>query len=81
MCGAIWSTFWHSVPFPTYIVYSFIRPCASFLLDSYRLGVCLQNFHPFFLGNDYIGPAIDHFQEITARFPQVIEVTLAVLTS
>lgn len=31
-----------------------------------------QNFHPFFLGNDYIGPAVDHFQEITARFPQVI---------
>lgn len=35
---------------------------------------CLQNFHPFFLGNDYIGPAVDHFQEITARFPQVIMV-------
>eukprot|EP00903_Cladosiphon_okamuranus_P005354 g5349.t1 len=35
-----------------------------------------ENFHPLFLGNDYIGPAVDHFQEITARFPQFWVVTL-----
>ncbi|CAM9641020.1 unnamed protein product [Discosporangium mesarthrocarpum] len=28
-----------------------------------------ESFHPLFLGPDYIGPAVDHFQEITARFP------------
>jgi hypothetical protein len=30
-----------------------------------------QEYHPFFMGNDYIGPAVDHFQEITAQYPEV----------
>ncbi|CAM9960537.1 unnamed protein product [Sphacelaria rigidula] len=35
------------------------------------LGVLVaEEFHPFFMGPDYIGPAVDHFQEITAQFPQ-----------
>ncbi|CAM9674717.1 unnamed protein product [Choristocarpus tenellus] len=28
-----------------------------------------ESFHPLFMGPNYIGPAVDHFQEITARFP------------
>ncbi|CAM9819062.1 unnamed protein product, partial [Ectocarpus sp. 6 AP-2014] len=35
-----------------------------------------ENFHPLFLGPDYIGPAIFHFEEITARFPQFWALTL-----
>ncbi len=31
----------------------------------------LQEYHPFFMGPDYIGPAVDHFQEITAQYPEV----------
>ncbi|CAN0425539.1 unnamed protein product, partial [Laminaria digitata] len=27
-----------------------------------------QSFHPLFMGPDYIGPAVDHFQEITAQY-------------
>lgn len=38
------------------------------------LFVCAQQFHPLFMGPDYIGPAVDHFQEITAQYPQVIDV-------
>ncbi|CAM9147378.1 unnamed protein product [Hapterophycus canaliculatus] len=35
------------------------------------LGVLVaEQFHPFFMGPDYIGPAVDHFQEITAQFPE-----------
>ncbi|CAM9234858.1 unnamed protein product [Sphacelaria rigidula] len=35
------------------------------------LGVLVaEQFHPLFMGPDYIGPAVDHFQEITAQFPQ-----------
>ncbi|CAM9342081.1 unnamed protein product [Sphacelaria rigidula] len=35
------------------------------------LGVLVaESFHPLFMGPDYIGPAVDHFQEITAQFPQ-----------
>ena len=30
-----------------------------------------QQFHPLFMGPDYIGPAVDHFQEITAQYPEV----------
>lgn len=41
------------------------------LTHSEHLVRLLQSFHPLFLGNDYIGPAVDHFQEISARFPQV----------
>lgn len=34
------------------------------------LGVLVaEEYHPLFMGPDYIGPAVDHFQEITARFP------------
>ncbi|CAM9185170.1 unnamed protein product [Ectocarpus sp. 8 AP-2014] len=32
--------------------------------------VVAEQYHPFFMGPDYIGPAVDHFQEITAKFPQ-----------
>ncbi|CAM9118209.1 unnamed protein product, partial [Ectocarpus fasciculatus] len=35
-----------------------------------------ENFHPLFLGADYIGPAIFHFEEITAGFPQFWALTL-----
>lgn len=35
-----------------------------------RRTVPSQSFHPLFMGPDYIGPAVDHFQEITAQFPQ-----------
>ncbi|CAM9422446.1 unnamed protein product [Scytosiphon promiscuus] len=35
------------------------------------LGVLVaEQFHPFFMGPDYIGPAVDHFQEITAQYPE-----------
>ncbi|CAN0236683.1 unnamed protein product [Ectocarpus sp. 6 AP-2014] len=35
------------------------------------LGVLVaEEYHPFFMGPDYIGPAVDHFQEISARFPE-----------
>eukprot|EP00904_Undaria_pinnatifida_P009987 jgi/Undpi1/6118/HiC_scaffold_20.g08603.m1 len=35
------------------------------------LGVIVaENFHPLFMGPDYIGPAVDHFQEITAQYPE-----------
>jgi len=41
------------------------------------LGTVVQeNFHPLFLGNDYVGPAIYHFQEIQARFPAFWLLTL-----
>ncbi|CAM9286442.1 unnamed protein product [Ascophyllum nodosum] len=34
------------------------------------LGVLVaEEYHPLFMGPDYIGPAVDHFQEITYRFP------------
>ncbi|CAN0189751.1 unnamed protein product [Ectocarpus sp. 12 AP-2014] len=32
--------------------------------------VVAEQYHPFFMGPDYIGPAVGHFQEITAQFPQ-----------
>ncbi|CAN0255388.1 unnamed protein product [Discosporangium mesarthrocarpum] len=28
-----------------------------------------ESFHPLFMGPDYIGPAVDHFQEISSKFP------------
>eukprot|EP00904_Undaria_pinnatifida_P009986 jgi/Undpi1/6117/HiC_scaffold_20.g08602.m1 len=35
------------------------------------LGVVVaERFHPLFMGPDYIGPAVNHFQEITAQYPQ-----------
>ncbi|CAN0264406.1 unnamed protein product [Ectocarpus sp. 4 AP-2014] len=35
------------------------------------LGVIVaEQYHPFFMGPDYIGPAVDHFQEISAQFPE-----------
>ncbi|CAM9422516.1 unnamed protein product [Scytosiphon promiscuus] len=35
------------------------------------LGVLVaEQFHPLFMGPDYIGPAVDHFQEITAKYPE-----------
>ncbi|CAN0074931.1 unnamed protein product [Laminaria digitata] len=35
------------------------------------LGVIVaESFHPLFMGPDYIGPAVDHFQEITAQYPE-----------
>lgn len=30
-----------------------------------------QSYHPFFMGPDYVGPAVDHFQEISAQYPEV----------
>eukprot|EP00903_Cladosiphon_okamuranus_P009600 g9139.t1 len=30
----------------------------------------LGEYHPFFMGPDYIGPAVDHFQEISAQYPE-----------
>ena len=33
----------------------------------------VQEYHPFFMGPDYIGPAVDHFQEISAQYPEVRE--------
>lgn len=30
-----------------------------------------QEYHPLFMGKEFIGPAIEHFQEITAQFPEV----------
>lgn len=44
----------------TLLLLSLIAPYVSF-----------QNFHPLFMGPDYIGPAVDHFQEISAKYPQV----------
>ncbi|CAM9172354.1 unnamed protein product [Ectocarpus fasciculatus] len=29
-----------------------------------------EQYHPLFMGPDYIGPAVDHFQEISAQFPE-----------
>lgn len=62
---------------------SFFIDCAAFC--SLALSPYVdrrQKFHPLFLGNDYIGPAVDHFQEITAQFPQVwILCVLASLSS
>eukprot|EP00903_Cladosiphon_okamuranus_P009599 g9138.t1 len=35
------------------------------------LGVLVaESYHPFFMGPDYIGPAVDHFQEISAQYPE-----------
>ncbi|CAB1118535.1 LHCP [Ectocarpus sp. CCAP 1310/34] len=35
------------------------------------LGVIVaEQYHPLFMGPDYIGPAVDHFQEITAQYPE-----------
>ncbi|CAM9671883.1 unnamed protein product [Pylaiella littoralis] len=35
------------------------------------LGVLVaEEYHPFFMGPDYIGPAVDHFQEISAQYPE-----------
>lgn len=28
-----------------------------------------QVFHPLFMGSEYVGPAISHFQEITSTYP------------
>ena len=30
-----------------------------------------QKFHPLFMGTADIGPAVNHFQEITAQYPEV----------
>lgn len=30
-----------------------------------------QEYHPLFMGKEFIGPAVEHFQEITAQFPEV----------
>ncbi|CAM9595870.1 unnamed protein product, partial [Hapterophycus canaliculatus] len=27
-------------------------------------------YHPLFMGKEFIGPAVEHFQEITAQFPE-----------
>ncbi|CBJ27787.1 Light harvesting complex protein [Ectocarpus siliculosus] len=35
------------------------------------LGVLVaEQYHPLFMGPDYIGPAVDHFQEISAQYPE-----------
>ncbi|CAM9670760.1 unnamed protein product [Pylaiella littoralis] len=35
------------------------------------LGILVaEEYHPFFMGPDYIGPAVDHFQEISAQYPE-----------
>eukprot|EP00752_Nemacystus_decipiens_P010178 g9071.t1 len=35
------------------------------------LGVLVaEEYHPFFMGPDYIGPAVDHFQEISYQYPE-----------
>ncbi|CAM9670691.1 unnamed protein product [Pylaiella littoralis] len=35
------------------------------------LGVLVaEEYHPLFMGPDYIGPAVDHFQEISAQYPE-----------
>ncbi|CAN0138226.1 unnamed protein product [Ectocarpus fasciculatus] len=35
------------------------------------LGVIVaEQYHPLFMGPDYIGPAVDHFQEISAQYPE-----------
>eukprot|EP00752_Nemacystus_decipiens_P010162 g9055.t1 len=35
------------------------------------LGVLVaESYHPLFMGPDYIGPAVDHFQEISAQYPE-----------
>ncbi|CAM9843020.1 unnamed protein product [Ectocarpus sp. 12 AP-2014] len=32
--------------------------------------IVAEQYHPLFMGPDYIGPAVDHFQEISAQFPE-----------
>ncbi|CAM9483362.1 unnamed protein product [Ascophyllum nodosum] len=35
------------------------------------LGILVaEQYHPFFMGPDYVGPAVSHFQEITAQYPK-----------
>eukprot|EP00752_Nemacystus_decipiens_P010177 g9070.t1 len=35
------------------------------------LGVLVaEEYHPLFMGNEFIGPAIEHFQEISAQYPE-----------
>ncbi|CAM9833818.1 unnamed protein product, partial [Ectocarpus fasciculatus] len=44
------------------------------------LGVLVaEEYHPFFMGPDYIGPAVDHFQEISARFPEFWSFSLLIM--
>ena len=37
----------------------------------------LQKYHPLFMGTDYIGPAVDHFQKITAQYPEVRDIRIS----
>ena len=41
----------------------------------------MQSYHPFFMGPDYIGPAVDHFQEISAQYPEVSETLVFIALS